>query len=70
MTKEETATSTAGRGTVAGAIANIFGRSSSDLQLDESKAQTGLLQNINRVLAEIRDADTREAFGEPQFRYP
>jgi hypothetical protein len=67
---DATSATVSGRGTVAGAIANIFGRSSSDLQLDESKAQTGLLQNINRVLAEIRDADTRDAFGEPTFRYP
>lgn len=59
-----------GRGTVAGAIANIFGRSSSDLQLDESKAQTGILANIERVLNDIHTADRADTVGPPLFRYP
>lgn len=59
-----------GRGTVAGAVANIFGRSSADLQLDESKAQTTILGNIERLLSEIKSEPGVPLIGDPIFTYP
>lgn len=59
-----------GRGSVAGAIANIFGRSSADLQLDEAKQQTTLLGNIEMVLTKIWETDSKPVTGDPPFTYP
>lgn len=60
-----------GRGSVAGAVANIFGRSSADLQLDEAKIQTTLLGNIETVLTKIWESDNKPPFpGDPFFTYP
>lgn len=59
-----------GRGTVAGAIANLFNRSSADLQLDESKVQTGILSRIAGILDDIHKADLPDPFTDPPVTYP